>query len=564
MRNALVIVVAAVVVFLAGWLIDDKLFGDDIPRNRSVAGVDIGRMSVADAEVRLGAARLDGQVIELRHGSDTLITTASELGIELATAQALVAAAERPSLWKQPFNWTASLFRGRDHPAATELAIDDLADALAFLQVDSFFNLDLGRPQIELIDGEFVEVDTVEKPVIDLEELRVRVFEASAKRSDEAIVIEVPIGGTSTVDRGAGDLIAQASRMTADGIQVVITGSFRRRLIPESALRSWIVFGGTIDEPTIGLDAELAQSTLETLFIDEAVEGTEATFWVDSNDQVHIRGNVPGSVCCSLDAADRIFAAMQRGDAEVELSPREDPDTRGVAWAESMKITELVGEFTTNYVPNQSRVLNIMRIAELTQGVVIEPGETFSVNEYVGVRTRANGFVDAGVIVNGVFQTSVGGGISQYATTLFNAAFFAGLDFGEYQSHSIYISRYPYGREATVSYPHPDLQIINNTPYGVLLWPTTTHDSITVKLFSTRWVEGEQTGQREWREGSTCTRVQTERTRVWLDGSVEVDTVTARYRPEGLRCDGSPSNPDPTTTTTAPPTTSVPPSTSVP
>jgi len=564
MRNALALVAAAVLVFSAGWLIDDKLFGHAIPRNRSVAGIDVGRMGIADAEARIAAARLDGQVIELRHGSESLITTASELGLELATADAVTAAAARPALWKQPFSWATSLFRNEDHSAAADLTVDDLADALAFLEVDAFFDLDLGRPQIELVDGEFVEVDTVERLVIDLEELRARAFEASQRRAEDAVVIEIPIGGTSTVDRGADALIARASRMTEDGIQVVITGSFRRRLIPEAALRSWIVFGGTIDEPTISLEADLVQSTLETLFIDEAVEGTEATFWVDPNDQVHIRGNVPGSVCCTLDSADRIFAAMERGDSEVELSPREDPDTRGVAWAESMKITEVVGEFTTNYVPNQSRVLNIMRIAELTQGVVIEPGETFSVNDYVGVRTRAKGFVDAGVINNGVFQTSVGGGISQYATTLFNAAFFAGLDFGEYQSHSIYISRYPYGREATVSHPYPDLQIVNNTPYGVLLWPTTTYDSITVKLFSTRWAEGEQTGQTEAREGVSCTRVQTERTRVWVDGSVEVDSVTARYRPEGLRCDGSPSAPDATTTTTAPPTSSVPPSTSVP
>ena len=55
-------------------------------------------------------------------------------------------------------------------------------------------------------------------------------------------------------------------------------------------------------------------------------------------------------------------------------------------------------------------------------------------------------------------REAVGGGISQFATTLFNAAFFAGLDIPEYQSHSIYITRYPYGREATLSYPAPDLE----------------------------------------------------------------------------------------------------------
>lgn len=560
MRTALALVAAAVVVFLVGWIVDDKLLGDDVPRNRSVAGVDIGGLSVEEAETRLVEAGLSDRGMALVHDGEELITSAGELGVVVGVDDALADAADRPNLLAQPFSWFGSLFSGSDHDPVYSLDSGRLGTFLA-TDGDAFFALDFGRPQIELVDGEFVEADAVSRPVVDLAELERRIV-AAALTTDGLPTVEIPIGGASAVDRGADDLIARAASMTEDGLLVVITGNLRRRLIPEAALRSWIVFGGTADEPTITLDDDLVQSTLETLFIDFGEEGTEASFWVDQDDTVHIRGNTPGTVCCDADSPERILAALEAGAAEVELTPRDDPDVRGVAWAESLGITELVGEFTTNYVPNQSRVLNIQRIAEITQGVVIEPGEMFSVNEYVGVRTRAKGFVDAGVISNGEFQTSVGGGISQYATTLFNAAFFAGLDFGEYQSHSIYISRYPYGREATVSHPHPDLQIINTTPYGVLLWPTTDHESITVKLFSTRWVEGEQTDQTERREGTSCTRVQTERTRTFVDGTVEVDSVTARYRPEGLRCDGSPSNPDPTTTTTT--STTVPPSTTVP
>src|SRR5690606_29751454 len=102
---------------------------------------------------------------------------------------------------------------------------------------------------------------------------------------------------------------------------------------------------------------------------------------------------------------------------------------RGREWIERLGIRELVGEFTTRYPAGQPRVVNIKRIAELTRGVIIEPGATFSVNDFVGRRTVDKGFVSAGVIQNGVFQDDVGGGISQFATTLFNAAFFGGLDF---------------------------------------------------------------------------------------------------------------------------------------
>ena len=144
--------------------------------------------------------------------------------------------------------------------------------------------------------------------------------------------------------------------------------------------------------------------------------------------------------------------------------------------------------------------------------------------------------MEGGVIQDGVFEASVGGGISQFATTLFNAAFFGGLDFDEYQSHSIYIPRYPYGREATLSFPKPDLVIKNTTPYGVLIWPTYTGSSITVTLYSTRYATGEQTGQSTSPAGA-CRRVTTERTRTYVDGHTEVDSVFATYRPaEGVDC----------------------------
>ena len=558
MRNALLATAAVVLAFLAGWLVDDKLFGNDIPRNQSVAGVDVGKLDIDDAARRLAEADLTGREIGLSYRGALLVTTGTDLGVNARVDGALADASERSPLLRQPLSWIASFVRSSDHDITFDIDSSTLGTFLA-TEGDAFFDLDFARPQIQLVDGEFVEVDAVSTPIVDIDALEALILDAM-RRDDETPTVEIPIGGESSVDRGADALIAEATEMTEGGMFVVITGSLRRRHIPEAALRSWVVFGGTAAEPTIELDESLAQSTLETLFIDIGERGVEPSFWVDDSDNVYIRGNSPGSVCCTLDSPQRILDAMRKGANEVQLSPREDPDVRGVAWAESLGIVEVVGEFTTNYVAGQSRTENIMRIAELTQGAVIEPGGEFSINDFVGRRTTEKGFVSAGVIQNGVFSTSVGGGISQFATTLFNAAFFAGLDYGEYQAHSIYIDRYPYGREATVNWQHPDLEIINNTPYGVLIWPIAEANSITVKLFSTAWARGEQTGQSERREGVSCTRVTTERTRTWLDdGRTEIDYVTARYRPEGRNCDGSNSDPEATTTTsTVPPSTTVP------
>ncbi|MEK9526704.1 MAG: VanW family protein [Acidimicrobiaceae bacterium] len=560
MRNALLAVAAVVAAVFAGWVLDDKVLGGDIARNTSIAGVDVGRLDIDEAAELLTDGRLTDRPIELRHDTNSLTITAAELGVMVDAELALTDAAEQPDLIAQPIRWIGSLFGNRSFDVRYTIDVDVLGEVVA--GSDSIFDLDFGLPQLELVNGRFVEADVASLPIVDADELRDLVLDAAITGGNGTAVIEIPITGSEAVDRGADELIAEAHRLTKNGIALRVPGIITQRRVSQSALRSWLVFGGTIDEPTISLDEQLAQSTVEALFIDYGEAGDEPTFTIDDVGRVRIVGSSPGAVCCTLDTPERILAGMEAGERIVELRPREDPGVRGIEWAKSLGIVEVIGEFTTNYQPNQTRNINIQRIAELTQGAVIEPGGEFSINDYVGRRTRENGFVDAGVISNGVFTTSVGGGISQYATTLFNAAFFAGLDFGDYQSHSIYISRYPYGREATVNFPNVDLEILNTTPYGVLLWPTTDETSITVTLYGTKWVEGAQTGQTERRQGVSCIRVTTERTRTYLeDGRTEIDTVFARYRPEGVRCDGSPSDPADRTTTT---TSTVPPATTVP
>jgi vancomycin resistance protein YoaR len=128
-------------------------------------------------------------------------------------------------------------------------------------------------------------------------------------------------------------------------------------------------------------------------------------------------------------------------------------------------------------------VTNIHRIADILDGTVIMPGEAFSVNGAVGPRTEENGFVLAPAIRNGEFVEEVGGGISQFATTTFNAIFFGGYDFVEYKAHSYYFSRYPLGREATVSWPSPDLRFTNDSDAGIFIDTSYTDTSITVTFY---------------------------------------------------------------------------------
>jgi vancomycin resistance protein YoaR len=145
---------------------------------------------------------------------------------------------------------------------------------------------------------------------------------------------------------------------------------------------------------------------------------------------------------------------------------------------------ELVSRFTTYYPPGQPRVINIRRAAVLLDRTLLRPGARFSLNQMLGKRTRARGFVAAPSISGPIHVDSVGGGVSQVATTLYNAAFFAGLRLIEHTPHSFYISRYPKGREATISWGGPELVFQNDWQAPLLLRMKTTRTSITVWLYS--------------------------------------------------------------------------------
>ena len=125
-----------------------------------------------------------------------------------------------------------------------------------------------------------------------------------------------------------------------------------------------------------------------------------------------------------------------------------------------MNITEQVSSFTTNHACRANRVQNIHRACDIVNGTIVEPGQTFSLNDTLGPRTPERGFVQAPAFATeeGFFD-AYGGGVSQFSTTLFNATFFGGYKDVAHTPHSIYISRYPMGREATLDYPGDRQQV---------------------------------------------------------------------------------------------------------
>jgi len=156
------------------------------------------------------------------------------------------------------------------------------------------------------------------------------------------------------------------------------------------------------------------------------------------------------------------------------------------AMAQGWGVKEEISTFTTSFSVNPPRTNNIRIAARTLDGTLIRPGEQFSLNGRLGPRTPAKGYQQAPVINAGRLVKGYGGGVSQVSTTIFNAAFFAGVRIERHTPHSFYISRYPEGREATVSWPDVDQVWTNDTGFGIFIDAHVSANDITVSFFGTK------------------------------------------------------------------------------
>jgi vancomycin resistance protein YoaR len=540
------------VVLIIGWAVDTSSGG--VARNVNLAGADISRMTEAELHTRVAelASSFEDVPVQITSkpatgsdgGTSRYTTTASAIGLMIdqdATVKEALDEGDEAFFLLRPFAWVGSFLSERDAPIAYRVSGDQVATATPKLEGED--RTPATEPTVDLVDGTFKVV--AGKPGSGLDPQQVAKGLLAAARSRDGADAPVHLTLRRTEIAPLGD--DAAAEQAAAGLEALVkdpvtvsTPSGDRTISPDT-LRTWVTLT-TAPDGTVGagLDTTKVARDLKAAFASVAGGPTDAHFTVQDGKPV-IVPEQPGKVCCGDGAAAKILTSMQDGTRKVSLELVDGPPTRTAAELGKLGIVEEVGQPTafgptTHHQCCQPRVQNIHRIADLVRGQVILPGETFSINETVGVRTVAKGFTSAPAIVDGEHADQIGGGISQFGTTLFNASLYAGLDFGEYQSHSLWFDRYPKGHEATLSYPHPDLEVKNTTPYGVLIWPVYDNTTLTVHLYSPHYVDV-QVGEPSPSPAGACTKWTTPRTRTYLDGKVVRDSVFARYRPaEGVDC----------------------------
>jgi len=321
-------------------------------------------------------------------------------------------------------------------------------------------------------------------------ELESKALQATRTPGEESISVSTEEAEPPTTDADVDDLVEIAENLVSG--PVTLTRPNGSLTITPAEIGA-VVDAAVVEEGNdTHLELRVRAKALQKKVGDRATElesePQDATFQL-SGSAVNVVPSVEGFEFAPKTTARQILKVASKANRTGVLKGKTVEAEFSTKDARGLKISEQVSSFTTEHSCCEPRVTNIHIIADMVDGVVIEPGESFSLNDFVGPRTAASGFVGAPAISDGEFVEEIGGGISQFATTFFNAIYFGGYDLLEYQAHSYYISRYPMGREATISSPAPDLAFLNDSDAGVYVDTSYTDTSITVTFHGN--VEGE-------------------------------------------------------------------------
>jgi vancomycin resistance protein YoaR len=251
---------------------------------------------------------------------------------------------------------------------------------------------------------------------------------------------------------------------------------------------------------TVKLDGEALAKVVRPR-LGKWIQRAHNAHFVVAGAKVSVTPSQPGRDVDPTQLARSITAAATAGRvARVELGARQ-PDLT-TAKAHALGIREKLTSFTTEMgVSSSNRIHNVHLMADYIDGTLIQPGEVFSFNDVVGPRTSERGFLEGQMIIGSLVLPSIGGGVCQTATTLFNDAFELGLPILERTNHNLYLSHYPLGRDATVAWGGPDFKFKNDLKHGILIKTSYTDSTLTFTFYGTnehRRVVATTSSQTKW------------------------------------------------------------------
>lgn len=472
------IVVGALLLSYAGAYV---YVGGGVPRGTSVRGVDIGGMSTAAAEQRLNRELGDAATgaLPVRVDDEKFEIDPKDAGL-VFDAEATAKAAQGRSA--NPVD-LARQIAGRAEVEPV-VRVDRAKLAAALGEVAEEFDREVREGKVTYEGTEPIASLPRDGRVLDRRAAATTLRKAFP--TDRTLDLRAKTVHPKSTEDAVREVVEGAARTAVASPVTLGTGKKELSVTTKAIAANTEFVTGTSGKLAPKVDGEGLADDIGDRLDKLEKEPKDATFAIKKG-KPKVVSAVAGRMVDRTRLGKAVADVLGKTDDRTVSAPVSDAEPKlTTKKAEALGIKQKVSAFTTNHPCCQSRVTNIHQAAEILDGTLVKPGKTFSLNGTLGERTRAKGFVPAPMILNGRHVDSVGGGVSQIATTTFNAMFFAGLEDVQHKPHSYYISRYPLGREATVSWTQPDLRFKNDTKTGIFITTSYSDTSITVTMWGTK------------------------------------------------------------------------------
>jgi vancomycin resistance protein YoaR len=446
-----------VVVFGLAILIEAGISHNKIHSGVSIAGQDVGGLTQdeAVAAVNKYLSQVQSEPITVSSGDKTWDILPSDLGTQTDVQGAVTAAYDltRQSngfvdlgrRWKLFFSHQDFPLTGTVDGTKMDAVLAGIAQELEQPAVDAV---------LKITDGQLAVVDSQEGRAVDQEALRQQLKDLVFAFKTADVPVPIVVTAPTLLAADLQPVMEQAQSMVGSPMQLT-KGDQSWTLTPQQ-LSSFL---DVRQEDQNGVTASVPFLSAEKM---AEFFASIATLVAKAPVDAHFTHNgttasvVPGVNGEKLDpekTAEAITEAARKTSgriAQVAVMTAEPDFT--TAEAEAMGIKDQLAKYSTEYWGTSNRRQNVRIATQYCSNILMAPGDTFNVDEQIGPRTAARGFLTApGIVGPGKLEDVYGGGICQVSTTIFNTVFFAGLEVVKRYNHSIYIDHYPQGRDATVT-----------------------------------------------------------------------------------------------------------------
>ena len=455
-------------------------FADRIPRETTVAGIDIGGLSndaaIERLESELGGIAAEPLPVTAGESTTTVDPAAAGLTFDArATVEGLTAFSLSPSR-------LLSQISGGDAVEPVTV-VDEAALDSAVATMSADLQVEPTSGTVSFVDGAAVATEAVEGSAVDAEAATelVRTTWLTAARP---LVVPTEAVEPEITQAETDEALAVAEKVASAPVTVTVADQSAE--IPAETVAAAASMTPVDGALQLAFDGELLVQDVVDRTTDLLSDAADAKFvFVDGTPQVE--AGLPGTTLdpAALAAAVQTAATGDDRTAPVELV--ESDPAQSTEALQALGINEVVSEFSTPLTNEPVRTENLRIAAEKVTGTLVLPGEVFDLTEVIGPITKANGYQEAHIISNGQIVDGVGGGLSQMSTTTYNAGFYAGMVDLEHRPHSYWFDRYPEGRESTLAVGQINMRWRNDSPHGVLMQSYIAGGRLHVVAWSTKY-----------------------------------------------------------------------------